>query len=177
MIKPTCECELHVCSPRQGSIRPLCAAQFVQFFFSLIDIKVQKDGLRLFVFFYFAWKYIFSFWVSFLFFYILSNQMAHISANCGKDKRNYFPCVSCLYHLQSQTLNLRDGVGWRAETRFPELQFNCCCSTQLLFLKNSSGVLQVTCHLYCNLQSGTCKILSLTLLSYYTFISKLNPCI
>ena len=31
----TWECELQVCSPLQGSIRPRWAAQFVQFFFSL----------------------------------------------------------------------------------------------------------------------------------------------
>merc|ERR1719472_402721 len=29
-----CECELQVCSPLQGFIRPRWAAQFVQFFFS-----------------------------------------------------------------------------------------------------------------------------------------------
>ena len=95
-----------------------------------------------------------------LFFYISTNRMAHIFVNSGKDKRNYYPCVSCLYHRQTQTLNLRDGGGWRAETWLPKLHFNCCCSTQLLFLDNSLGVLQVTCHLYCNLQwSIDCKVL------------------
>ena len=78
--------------------------------------------------------------------------MAHIFVNSGKDRRNYYPCVSCLYHRQSQTLNLRDGGGWRAETWLPKLHFDCCCSTQLLFLNNSSSVLLVTCHLSCNLQ-------------------------